>query len=218
MPTKYATTAKQRACTHPPAHVHATYDDRYEICDLCHIIRPRPLPAPWIEAYDASQPSDPAPALFSEGEPEESAQEPKPAKRPRSPRQPKASQPAAAAAAAPAMIREEPEPGTFRDLLARARRDRAVMGTPVPWKLRAPSLDEAYTPDQITTCHRCDGAGTIEDQHAPTGTYETLVIDGKACTFPHVARSPIAGEPRTCPRCGGVGRIPKYTARACQTS
>lgn len=61
-------TAKQRRCPHPSRkaiHVHPTFDDRYEICDLCHLIRVAPLPAPWMQLYDAAQESASAPDLFT---------------------------------------------------------------------------------------------------------------------------------------------------------
>lgn len=61
-------TRKQTPCTHPPAHVHATFDDRWETCDLCHIVRPRPLPAPWIVAHDENLPTEEPPALFGQAQ------------------------------------------------------------------------------------------------------------------------------------------------------
>ncbi len=58
--------AKQRKCKHPFQHVHPTYDPRWQVCDLCHLVTPRPLPAPWIEAHDAAAPAPEAPSLFAD--------------------------------------------------------------------------------------------------------------------------------------------------------
>ena len=55
---------KQTACVHPPAHQQPTIDYRYEVCALCHTVHPAPVPAPWIVAYDATQPPAPPPLLF----------------------------------------------------------------------------------------------------------------------------------------------------------
>lgn len=184
MPTKTPTTAgrltaKQRACPHPPANVHATYDERWETCDLCHIIRSRPLPAPWIVAWDESQPTDEPPTLSAEP-----VTVPVPTKRPR------------------VTLRESSEPRTFAELRAIMRRDRDLLGNPVPWRLRSPALDDVYTPDQIATCYRCRGAGTIQDR---------AELHPSIATWPTVRHMPNPAQPaRPCPRCQGAGRIPKY--------
>lgn len=193
-------TAKQRACAHPPQHVHPCYDDRWETCDLCHLIRPRPLPAPWIVEWDESQPAEPVPALFAEPQPA-----PAPAPAPPA----RAKKPATATAA---IVREPRDPETFGDLLRAARRDRALLGSPLPWQ--SPPLDEVYTTDQITTCRRCRGLGTIEDQRVPDQLIITYTDPYNHDTHAiySTARSAVAEQPRTCPRCQGAGRIPKYTA------
>lgn len=61
-----ALTKKQRECAHPTTHVQLTIDERYESCRLCGLIRTAPIPAPWIVAYDAVQPTPPPPALFAD--------------------------------------------------------------------------------------------------------------------------------------------------------
>lgn len=191
MPTRPTTTGaahltakglspKQRACPHPPQHVHATYDDRWETCDLCHIIRPRPLPAPWIVAWDESQPREEPPALFAD-------LTTAPPARTRRTGTESGSQ----------RIREQPE--TFGDLLRAARRDRQILGRAGPWQ--SPPLDDVYSPDQIATCHRCGGVGTIQDRTEVHASYP----------HPHAHHIPDPTVPaRTCPRCQGAGRIPKY--------
>lgn len=60
---------KKKPCIHPPAHVHPTYDPRWEICDLCHDIRPATVLAPWIIAHDEAQPAPPPPPLFTKPDP-----------------------------------------------------------------------------------------------------------------------------------------------------
>ncbi len=190
MPTKHHTTAarltaKQRACTHPPQHVHPTYDDRWETCDLCHLIRPRPLPAPWIVEWDESQPAEPVPALFAEP----AAPTPAPSARATAKKR------APATTTAAAIVREQPE--TFADLLRAARRDRQILGREQPWQ--SPPLDDA----DAQTCHRCGGAGTIQTRTDVHPSYP----------FPHTHYEPDPAAPvLTCPRCHGAGRIAKYTA------
>lgn len=205
MPTK-----KQRACPHPPAHVHPTYDDRYEICDLCHVIRPHPLPAPWIVEWDESQPAEQPPALFQDVVPTPPARRQQttrvhvPTKRPRvTLREPEPAE------------QQQPQtdgnPRTFRDLLHAARRDRAIMGAVnQSWRTRPqPTLDELYSPDQIAPCHRCKGTGSIHDNPYK----DTPDIFDPVRYEAHPDDVPA----RTCPRCEGAGRIPRYTTppRAC---
>lgn len=59
-------TKKQATCVHPVRHVHVTIDERFETCDLCHVIRRAPVLAPWIAEYDAAQPTPPPPPLFAD--------------------------------------------------------------------------------------------------------------------------------------------------------
>lgn len=61
---------KQAACPHPSRHVHPTYDPRWEVCDLCHFVARAPINAPWIAAYDATQPA-PVIQLFADYTPPE---------------------------------------------------------------------------------------------------------------------------------------------------
>ena len=73
-------TKQQRLCVHPPAHTHPTYDPRWEICDLCHLVRPR-TEAPWIVAHDAALPPAPPPPLFAGHGHGDAPQEPAPTKK-----------------------------------------------------------------------------------------------------------------------------------------
>jgi hypothetical protein len=59
-------TKKQRLCVHPPQSVTTCMDDRWERCQLCGLIRPAPIPAPWILAHDAAQPQPAPPSLFAD--------------------------------------------------------------------------------------------------------------------------------------------------------
>jgi hypothetical protein len=60
-----AKTKKQRECPHPAAHTHPTFDPRWQVCDLCHTVSPRPILAPWVALHDAEQPAPQAPTLFA---------------------------------------------------------------------------------------------------------------------------------------------------------
>lgn len=52
-------------CTHDPRHVVPAVDPRYERCQLCGMVRPAPVLAPWIAAHDEALPPLEPPPLFA---------------------------------------------------------------------------------------------------------------------------------------------------------
>lgn len=144
-------TKRQRECKHPPQYVHPTYDDRWETCDLCRIVRPRPIPAPWIVAHDESLPPLPAPALFAALEGTEEAK----------PEQPQKQLVIAAPKIAPEM-----------ETCPRCQGKRRVIEQPI--------FPHGAQPVKIT-CPRCRGAGKIVAYHVGGAGSDSSGKDGQPC-------------------------------------
>jgi hypothetical protein len=180
--------ARKPSCPHPARYVHATFDPRWEVCDLCHTPRRAPLPAPWVVAHDAAQPAPVAPELFPEPGPT-AAPEPAAAPAHRSRRQPAS---LAERLAIPGSLYTLDE---AYSLLAETGYTPGLMEynwrtSPLPARNSrkseplTPPITHTETPAGLARCDRCGGTGRVAE---PGHTYE-----------------------HTCPRCHGEREIGIY--------
>lgn len=147
------TTRTHGECIHPSRHLHPCYDDRWETCDLCQMVRPREIIAPWIIEYDDTQPPPPMPpqSLFSSLEQREQLETPVEME----------PEPAPQLVTVPSAAQLAPDGKADMETCPRCAGKRRVTDQPV-FPNNAPAVKR--------TCPRCHGAGKIAAYHLGSGS------------------------------------------------